>query len=630
MAQESFKRKLTAIISADVAGYSRLMDDDEESTIRTLTAYCSAMTKLIQQYRGRVVDITGDNLMAEFSSAVDAVNCAVETQRELAERNSELSYERRMEFRIGVNVGDVIEENDRIYGDGVNIAARMEVLAEAGGICISGRVYDQVENKLDFEYEFLGEQEVKNIAKPIRAYRVLSYPGAAAHRVERAKRIVGKKWRNGLMAILAVLVLVAALAIWNSYFRLPSVEATSGKKITFDPPKGPSVAILPFVNLSEEPEQDYFSDGLTENIITSLSGCPKLFVIGRNSTFTFKGKTVKVQQVARELGVQYVVEGSVQKAKDRVRITVQLIDARTGYHLWAEKYDRDMRDIFALQDEITIKIITALEVKLTEGEQARLRLRGPANLEAFMKGLKALAYFRLFNKEGCVLARQEVEEAIALAPKHSGLYALLAMTHIMDLYLGSSKSSLISFAQASNSLKKAIALDKDNSDAHMILGSLYLMRREHEKAIAACERAVVLNPNGADAYTNLGFTLALSGRPEEAIKYHMKAIRLNPIPPSYYLHQLGHAYRILGRYEEAISAYEKAVHTQPTNVFAHIGLAATYILFGREEDARNEAAEVLKIDPKFSIDFYAKKRPFKNQAEKEVLIDALRKAGLPD
>jgi adenylate cyclase len=628
MAQEPFKRKLTAILSADVAGYSRLMDDDEESTVRTLTEYCSAMTTLTQQYRGRVVDITGDNLMAEFNSAVDAVNCAVEIQRELAERNAELSYERRMEFRIGVNVGDVIEENDRIYGDGVNIAARVEGLAEAGGICISGRVYDQVENKLDFEYEFLGEQEVKNIAKPVRAYRVLSYPGAAAHRVVKAKRSVAKTWRNVLIAILVIFVSVAVLSIWNTYLRLPSVEATSGKKIVIDLPKGPSIAVLPFTNLSGDPEQDYFSDGLTDNIITGLSACPKLFVIARNSTFTYKTRPVKVQQVARELNVQYVVEGSVQKADGRVRITVQLINATTGHHVWANKYDRELKDIFALQDEITAKLVTAMEVRLTEGEQARLRLKGTVNVEAFMKGLKALEYLRRHNIEDNALARQEAKNAAALAPNNPNIYVLLAATHLMDVYLGSTSSPLTSFAQATKNLNKAFALDKDNSDAHMELGALYLWKKQHDKAIAAGERAVALNPNGADAVCQLAYILHMSGRSDEAIELFKKAIRLNPLPPAYYFLMLGHAYRTVGQYEEAIESYKKSLNIEPNIVFTHIGLATTYMKIGREEDARSEAKEILRIDPDFSLDYFGKTQPHINPDYVKDYVVNLRKAGL--
>jgi adenylate cyclase len=604
------------------------MSQDERGTIRTLNAYKEAMSVLIQEYKGRVVDSPGDNLLAEFGSVVDAVNCAVEVQRELAERNAALPPARQMEFRIGINLGDVVEEKGRIYGDGVNIAARVEGLAEGGGICISGTVYDQVKNKLGLEYEYLGEQTVKNIPEPIRVYRVLSFPGAAAHRVVQAKSAVARKWLV-VCAIITVLILAAAAGlIWNVYFRLPAVGIISERKMAFTLPEGPSVAVLPFVNMSGDPEQEYFSDGLTENIITGLSGDARLFVIARNSTFTYKGKSVKVQEVAHELGADYVVEGSVQKAKDRVRITVQLINANTGHHIWADKYDRDLKDIFAVQDEITMKIITALGVKLAEGEQARFRAGRSDNLEVYMKGMKALGYFRRMNAEDNILARHELEEAIALAPESAPAYALLAMTYLMDVYYGSSESPLISFAQASKFLKKAIALDNENSDAHLVLANLYLIRREHGKAIAAAERAIALNPNGADAYANLGYILSLSGRSDEAIEFFEKAIRLNPIPPSHYLHQLGIAYRNLGRYDEAMEAYKKALQRSPTNLFAHLGLAATYISLGRAEEAHNEAAEIARMDPKFSLEQFEKTMPFKNKADNELFIENLRKAGL--
>jgi adenylate cyclase len=628
MTAQKVKRKLTAIFSADVKEYSRLMSQDELGTIRTLAAYKEAMSSLIQGYKGRVVDAPGDNVLAEFGSVVDAVNCAVEIQREFAERNAELPYGRRMEFRIGVNLGDVVEEEERIYGDGVNIAARVEGLAEGGGICISGTVYDSIEGKLGLEYEYLGEQPVKNIPKPVRVYRVLSFPGAAAHRVIKAKAVVGRMWRNVALVVAAILVLgVTAVVIWNSFFSFPPVETVSEERPVFDLPEGPSVAVLPFVNLSDDPKQEYFSDGLTENIITGLSGIPKLLVIARNSTFAYKGKPVKVREVASELGVRYLVEGGVQKAGDRARITVQLIDATTGHHLWAEKYDRDLKDIFALQDEITIKIMTALEVKLTEGEQARLRLKGPANLQAFMKGLKALEYYRRSNKQGNTLARQEVEEAIALAPNHSGLHVLLAATHISDLWFGS-RFPLISLARASKALKRAIALDSNNSDAYLVLSSLHLMRREHEKAIAAGERAIALNPNGADAYAQLAYALDASDRSGESVEFFEKAIRLNPICPSYYFHELGHAYWALGLYEEAIEAHKKAIHRESANLFAHQGLAVAYISVDRVGEARAEAKEVVRIDPTFSLKGFEKTIPHKNRDRVKRYVEALRKAGL--
>ncbi|NIS69645.1 MAG: hypothetical protein GTO12_12040 [Proteobacteria bacterium] len=346
MKPQSLQRKLTAILSADVKGYSRLMGEDEEATIRTLTAHRKVMATLIQKHRGRVVDAPGDNVLAEFGSVVDAVECAVEIQRELATRNTELPKDRRMEFRIGVNLGDVIAEGKRIYGDGVNVAARIEGLAEGGGICISGSVCDQIENKLALRFEYLGERAVKNIKRPVRVYRVVVEPEAVGAEV------------------------------------LKPLEL----------PDEPSIAVLPFTNLSGDPAQEYFSDGITEQIITGLSKIPHLFVIARNSAFTYKGKPFKVQQVSEELGVRYVLEGSVQRSGDRVRISAQLIDATSGHHLWAEKYDRDLRDIFALQDEITLKILTALQVKLTEGDQAHLWARRTDNLETYLKYLEGLEH----------------------------------------------------------------------------------------------------------------------------------------------------------------------------------------------------------------------------------------------
>ena len=298
MATEGFKRRLTAILSADVEGYSRLMREDEEATVRTITTYRTAMTHLIEQYRGRVVDSPGDNILAEFTSVVDAVNCGVEIQRELAERNTELPENRRMQFRIGINLGDVLEEGKRIYGDGVNIAARMESLAEAGEICISGTVHDAIENKIGLEYEDLGEHQVKNIDKPVRAYRVLSYPGAAAHRVVKAKKAVGKTWRNAIAAIVAVLVVGAAVAVWHFYLQAPQTEPVPKKDMAINLPEKSSIAVLPFVNMSDDPKQDYFGDGMAEDLITDLSKISGLFVISRTSTFAYKGKSMETKQIA--------------------------------------------------------------------------------------------------------------------------------------------------------------------------------------------------------------------------------------------------------------------------------------------------------------------------------------------
>jgi len=393
-------------------------------------------------------------------------------------------------------------------------------------------------------------------------------------------------------------------------------------------PDKPSIAVLPFANISGDPKEDYLSDGITEQIITALSKTPKLFVIARNSVFTYKGKPVKVQQVSKDLGVRYVLEGSVQKSRDRIRITAQLIDAKTGNHLWAEKFDRDLKDIFALQDEITMKIITALQVKLTEGEQARLHGKGTDNLEAYLKFLQGRGYLLDVNKESNVLARQMIDEAIALDPQYPAAYIMLARIHLVDTLLGWSNSPRQSMARATELAQKAIALDDSFPSAHDLLGWLYTMKRQHEKGIAEAERELALNPNFADSYFWLGMILHYAGRYEEAIPLLKKAIRLNPIPPSNYFFILGNAYQLLGRYEESIAAYKKSLHRNRDHLYSHLRLAATYSLVGREEEGRAEVAEVLRIDPKFSLENLAKKVPYKIKADKERFIDALRKAGL--
>ena len=369
MEQKGFHRKLTAILSADVAGYSRLMQDDEAATVKTLEAYKQIISDLVKQHRGRVVDSPGDNLLAEFASVVDAVQCAVAIQKELQARNTELPENRKMLFRIGVNLGDVIEEESRIYGDGVNIAARLESLADPGGICVSKTAFDQIETKLPFGYEFLGEQTVKNIAKPVGAYRVVLEPRVTKKKGAGLKQGAGR--RIAIIGLAAALVVVAGVALWQSFLRpaapppAPAAEKADPKQMALPLPELPSIAVLPFVNLSEDPKQQLLCDGITDNIINALSKVPQLFVIARNSTFTYKGKTVKAKQVSEELGVRYVLEGSIQRTGDRVRISAQMVDALTGHQLLSERFDGETTDLFALQDDIAMKVLGAIQIKLS-------------------------------------------------------------------------------------------------------------------------------------------------------------------------------------------------------------------------------------------------------------------------
>jgi adenylate cyclase len=630
MSAESFKRKLTANLRADVKGYSRLMGEDEDATIRTLSTYRELMSTLIQKHRGRVVDSPGDNLLAEFLSVVDAVRCAVEIQEELRVRNDELPENRRMEVRIGINLGDVVEEGERIYGDGVNIAARVEGLAEGGGICISGTVYDSIKNKLSLGYESMGEHTVKNIKEPVRVYRMRIGPEAAG-------KVIGEKepkhtrWGWKSVAAVAVLVLVAGGVVWNFYLRAPKIEPASKEKMAFPLPDVPSIAVLPFVNMSEDPKQEFLCDGMTEEIITGLSKVPRLFVIARNSTFTYKGKPVKVKQVSEELGVRYVLEGSVRRSGDRVRITAQLIDALTGNHLWAESYDRDLKDIFALQDEITIKVLGSTKVKLTEGGQVgrpEKYFKGKQGLDCYLKLTEASGYYERWNIEDNNLARRMIEEAIAMCPENPMTYFNLGWVYHHDYMLDNTKSPRETLEKGIELAQKALAMDDSIADAHGLLCRLYLTKREYAKAIAEGERAVALNPGGTSVLVSYAASLAVAGRPEEAIPLFQKAIRLNPFGPSQLYRQFGEALRDTGRFEEAVSAYKKAIQLAPDNITAHIHLTTTYIWMGREKEARAEAAEVLRINPKFSVDSHAMMLSFKDQSVNDRVVDALRKAGL--
>jgi len=590
MAEKGFKRKLAAILSADVEGYSRLMGQNEERTIRTLTSYRTLISNLVQQHQGRIVDSPGDNILAEFSSVVDAVKSAVKIQTELAERNADLPMNKRMQFRIGINLGDIVEEGSRIYGDGVNIAARVESMSDAGGICISGTVYDHVENKIDCKYDYLGEKKVKNITRPIRVYNLLMKPDS-------------------------------------------SYEAASERRMAFPLPDKPSIAVLPFDNMSGDPDQEYIGDGIAESIISALAISPDMLVIARNSTFVYKGKPVKVQQISEDLGVRYVLEGSFLTAGNRIRITAQLVDALSGHHVWTEQYDRDMKDFFDLLDEISMKIAIELQTELTSGNLVR-SISKTKNFKAWGNNVKGLKFLLRYTEENNIKARECFQSAIKLDPDFAGATAMLSFNYLLTSIYFSSKSPLEDFKRCQDLIKQAKELDENLSTVYAVSSQICLYKMNHKKALEEAKRAITLGSNDPSSYILSAHIKYFAGNFEEAVSMCEKAERLAPYRTTLDLTVAGLCYRMVGKYKEAIAIFDdlfdRAQKAEYNILAAHIHLACTYAMQGIISKARAHAAEVLKINPNHSLDYNRRVNWFKNPKHLEPILDALRKAGIPD
>ncbi len=537
-----------------------------------------------------------------------------------------------MHLRIGVNLGDVIVEGDDLLGDGVNIAARLETLAEAGGICLSRPVFDQIRKQLDLGYEYLGEHEVKNIAEPVPVYRVLTEPEAAGKTIHTAKRVRRAQKRLALLAAALLFVGLAAVVSWLRPWE-PTVEPASIERMVFPLPEKPSIAVLPFDNLSGDAGQDHIADGLTEDVITALSQVSSLFVIARNSTFTYRGRPVKVQKVAEELGVRYVLDGSVQTSGDQLRINAQLIDALSGEHLWAERYDRNMTDLFALQDEITDRIVVALRVELTEGEQARIHRKHTRSIDAWNLLSKGMVHFYRVNRTDNAAARQWFEKAIKVDAEYALGYALLAWSHWQDAFHGWSEDREQSFMRASSLAKKASALDDELPDVYALQGAIHLFKREYDEAIQAAEKAVAYNPNHAMNMALLALILHNTGRPKEAIRTHKIAMRLSPYYPDWILEDLGFAYLDAQQPNEALIAFEKFLERKPAAIHAahaHIGRALAHHTLGQDDEARAEVVKALEADAGISVAEFGELSLNRDRARLESGLAILRRLGLPE
>lgn len=583
MGERRNQRRLAAILAADVVGYSRLMGADETGTLAALKSHRQELIDPnIAERAGRIVKVMGDGLLVEFSSVVDAVECAVAIQRGMRERHAGTPRDRHISLRIGINLGDVIIDGDDIHGDGVNIAARLERLAEPGGICISRSVHEHVLDKLPVAFVDLGLQSVKNIDRPIHVYRI--EPAAT-----------------------------------------PAQPAPSRSHA---PENRPSIAVLPFVNMSGDPEQDYFADGISEDIITALSKISNLFVIARNSSFSFKGKSVPVQEVSDKLGVRYILEGSVRKAANKIRITSQLVDGRTGGHLWAERFDRELTDIFAVQDEVTKEIVSALALNLSDGERRRVASEHTDNVEAYDCFLRGREYWWRQKREPNTQARDLLQRAVDLDPNFAPAYALLASTHVRDYANQWSEQPERSLRQAHEAAAKAAALNDTYPRAHWALATAYVWMRRHRDAIAAAERSIALDPNFADGHVILGFALLYAGRPQSAIASLDRGGALDPYHQDIFLHFQAQARFQLGKYEEAIGFLRRRLLRNPETDISRVMLAACHGHLGQPGEARAVWNDLLRVNPGYSLEYRRRVLPYKNAADLESLLEGLRKAGL--
>jgi adenylate cyclase len=584
------ERKLAAIFAADVEGYSRLMGLDEVGTLRTLTAYRAIIDGLIAQHRGRVFNSAGDSVLAEFPSVVDAVQCAVEVQRSLTEKNLDRSPEQQMRFRIGVHVGDVIVKGDDLFGDGVNIAARLETLAEPGGICVSGSVRDYVGKKLPVVFTDCGEQAVKNIAEPVRVYRV----GASA-----------------------------------------AAPIDAPKRASLPLPDKPSIAVLPFTNMSGDPEQDYFADGIVEDIITALSRFQWLFVIARNSSFTYKGRPVEIKQVGRELGVRYVLEGSIRKASTKVRITGQLIDATNGAHLWADRFDGLLEDIFDLQDRITSSVVGAIEPRLLSAETERARRKPTENLGAYDCFLRAMPLVFGFTKEGSEEALSLLKRAINLDPGYSSAYALAAECYSFRRTVNWAPPSALDdeAREGARLARRAVELGGDDPTALWLAAcALAHLAQDYDAAVDAADRSLKLCPSSASAYCESGWVRVFRGENEIALDHFSRALRLSPYDPMEWFFHAGmaRAYVQARRYEEAVAASRRSIRSNAGWAANYRTLAAALAHLGRMSEAHEAIARVLEIDPACTIAMTTKFLGVTDPVIVGPFIDGLRKAGLPE
>jgi TolB-like protein/class 3 adenylate cyclase/Flp pilus assembly protein TadD len=589
------ERRLAAILAVDVAGYSRLMGEDEEGTLAALRAIRRELgDPKIKEHRGRIVKTTGDGLLVEFASVVDAVRCAVEVQREMATRNVGIPPQRRIEFRMGINLGDIIVEDGDIFGDGVNIAARLEALADPGGICVSRVVRDQVRDKLDFSFEDLGEQQVKNIARPVRIHRI----------------------------------------DLGSTDEMPSDDVPDSVAIPppRPAPRKPSIAVLPLANMSGDPEQEYFSEGVTEDIITNLSRNRAFFVISRSTSFTYKGPAVDIAKVARELSVRYVLEGSVRRAGNRVRITAQLIDAETGHHLWADRYDRELADVFAVQDEIAQNIVGAIAPGIISAEIRHAQHKDPSQLDAWDRVMRAHWHIRRFTQSDLAEARRLLEEAIALDPTNSMAFADLAFARHFEAVFGWGESVAAAHAGAGEAARTAVALDDGDATAHTVLAIYEIFSGRHEEARRRLRRATDLDPNSALAHGYIGVSHAFAGETDAAMSDTDDAIRLSPRDPLLNIWYVVKGWAALAaeRYEEAIEFTIRAAEAQSEFPDIYAVRAAAEGQLGRVDAGRSTLKELLRRMPALTIADERLNRPFARAGDRERFLAGLRQAGLPE